>query len=71
MDAALLVIVRNILMGKSMVLSIDFSEFLMFRRTLMGELEVLVFFLDKSSRAMDDIQYFQPLQSQNPFGDIF
>ena len=47
MDAALLVIVLNILTGESMVLDKDMSESLMFRRTLMSESEVLAFFVDE------------------------
>ena len=52
MTVALLAIVLNILTGKSMVLDMELSEYLMFRRI------------------MDNIQYFQPSQSQNPFEDI-
>ena len=52
MTVALLAIVLNILTGKSMVLDMELSEYLMFRRI------------------MDNIQYFQPSQSQIRFGDI-
>ena len=46
-DAASLVMVLKILTGEFMVLFLVLSESVIFSRTLMGELEVLAFFLIK------------------------